>query len=220
MSDVGKRIIGEDGKLTKGSLGATVVATTGDAIPIAANKFVKIITKASTGSIFGNLPVGAFYISPIEMDGHYVGANDLDSSMYDLTGWSLEISSDEIETTVLLDNFKKYRKGKKDANGSASFVYIKGTTDASDGLLNQFFQIAEISATGVVTFNDINTDPVYIIGYVDSPSTAGYIREVTIMQVEFFNFALPMNMGEAMNIETPFRLVGDSDPIFYKITNA
>jgi hypothetical protein len=220
MSDVGKRIIGEDGSLVKGALGSTVV---GDGIlTIAANTWVKIIAKANSGSTFGDLPVGAFYLSPV-VETPPIGDNWqvlTPAVMADLTGWSLEISADEIETTVLRDNFKKYRKGKKDASGSASFVYIKGTTDASDGLLNQFFQIAEISATGAVTLNAIDTDPVYVIGYIDNPTTAGYIREATIMQVEFFNFSLPMNMGEAMNIETPFRLVGDSDPIFYKITNA
>jgi hypothetical protein len=190
---------------------------------------VKIEGKAATGSVFGGLGgaaptgllVGDFYISPVSVNGTVGDSWRVltETQMVDLSGWSIEIAADEIDTTVLSDNFKKYRKGKKDANGSAKFVYIKGVTDIAGGLAEQFFKIANIDATGDATVSEVNGDPVYLVGYVDQTTGLGNVKLATIMQVEFFNFALPMNMGEAVNIDTPFRLVGDSDPILYRITN-
>ena len=215
-----KRIIGDDGKLMRGVLGAEVI---GDAIlTIAANTWVLITAKAVVSSAFGGLSVGEFYISPVT-ETPVAGDNWkvlTTTDMVDLAGWSLELMADEVDVTVLKDVFKKYRKGKKDASGTASFIYIKGVTDVDGNLANYFFKKANISAGGVATVNSIIGDPLYLVGYVDQANGGTDTQTVaTILQVEFFNFSLPMNMSEAVKMDVPFRLVGDVDPILYVITN-
>ena len=47
------------------------------------------------------------------------------SHIADATGWSLQITQSEIETTRLIDSFKKYRLGKKDATGTLNSIINK-----------------------------------------------------------------------------------------------
>jgi hypothetical protein len=137
-----------------------------------------------------------------------------------LKGWSLELSGEEVDVTVQGDSFKKYRKGKLDANGTASFVFMKGETDQAGGLANYFFDNVAISAAGAVTRSNKKEDTLFLLGYLDDTTVSGAAKLATLMQVEFFNFSLPMNMSEAVQMEVPFRLAGDTDPILYRIINA
>jgi hypothetical protein len=212
-----KRLIGDDGKLVRGSVAA--VPTSGSLT----EGWYKIAVVASGTSAFGDLIANDYYYAPATValqagDSAYaVTLTDLQ----DLKGWSLELSADEVEVTVIKDTYKKYRKGKLDANGSASFVFIKGETDAANGLASYFFKVAEINAAGVVTsVTERSDDSLLLIGYVDKEEAAGQYFMATCFEVEFFNFSFPMNSSEAVEMEVPFRLVGDTDPIFYKVTNA
>jgi hypothetical protein len=212
-----KRLIGDDGMLARGSVAA--VATSGSL----AEGWYKIKDKAAVASAFGNLLAGEFYYAPATVtltagDGAYAIAL---TDLADLKGWSLELAGDEVEVTVVKDTYKKYRKGKLDANGSASFVFIKGETDASNGLASYFFKVATINAAGVVTsVVNRSDDSLLLIGYMDAEEASGQYFLATCFEVEFFNFSAPMNSSEAVEMEVPFRLVGDTDPILYKVTNA
>jgi hypothetical protein len=210
-----KRLIGDDGRLARGSLAETAEDTT-----FAEGSWYKIATKAVAASVFGDLDVTDFYYAPID-----VSATSGDTAylltladMVDLSGWSLELTGDEVEVTVLQDNFKKYRKGKLDANGSASFVFIKGETDQPDNLANYYFDIVEIDESGVVTVSQKKTDTLYLVGFL-AEEDAGEVTLATVMEVEFFNFSLPMNSSEAVNMDIPFRLIGDTNPVLYRISN-
>jgi len=209
-----KRLIGEDGRLARGALATSTVTT------FAAESWYKIAAKATSSSVFGDLEVNDFYYAPVEVVGESGDTAYLLtlSDMVDLSGWSLDLTADEVEVTVLADSFKKYRKGKLDANGSASFVFIKGVTDQANNLANYYFDIVEIDATGAVTVSVKITDTLYIIGYLAEES-AGEVTLATIMEVEFFNFSLPMNSSEAVKMSIPFRLIGDVNPVLYRITN-
>jgi len=183
----------------------------------------KISHVASGTSAFGDLIATDFYYAPTTValqpgDAAYaITVTDLQ----DLKGWSLALSADEVEVTVIKDTYKKYRKGKLDANGSASFVFIKGETDAADGLASYFYKVATIDATGAVTsVVERSDDSLLLIGYVDKEDASGQYFMATCFEVEFFNFEFPMKSSEAVEMEVPFRLVGDTDPIFYKVTNA
>lgn len=208
-----KRLVGDDGKLSRGSLASDGVTD------LENGNWYQISDKDSTSSIFGDLAIGDFYYAPVEISG--VGDDEALlltlSDMVDLSGWSLSITGDEIEVTVLDDKFKKYRKGKLDASGTASFVFIKGETDQPDAMANYYFDIAEISADGVVTFTPKVTDTMYVVGYL-ADEDAGEVSLATVLEVEFYNFELPMNFSEAVNMDIPFRLSGDSDPILYRIS--
>jgi hypothetical protein len=227
MSTFVKRLIGEDGYVAKGTLGAIVTATLAGGEKVDKDTWVRIVTKASADSIFGELAVGQFYYAPVDRVGEYVGASDLDSwevltleKMVDGISWSVEIAADEIETTVNADRFKQYRRGKLDASGNASFLYISGVTDLPGGLANRFFDIVTISATGVAEVEPADADSIYLVGYLnEGAAKAGENQTVaTVMKVELFNFALPSAMGEPGNIDVPFRLVDGNDPVLYTIT--
>lgn len=212
-----KRLIGDDGKLARGSL-----ASVAETVTLTAERWYKITAKAVAASKFGDLSVGDFYYAPTSItltSGDEAKLLTL-TTVIDLSGWSLELSADEIDVTVLDDKFKKYRKGKLDATGSASFIFIKGETDQADNLANYFFDHVSITASGVVTKTSKKENTLYMVGYLDDTEVAGEAQLATVMEVEFFNFPLNMNSSEAVSIETPFRLAGDTDPILYRITNA
>jgi len=211
-----KRLIGDDGTLSRGSLAAVAETTT-----LTALKWYKITAKAVAASKFGDLEVGDFYYAPAEItltSGDEAKLLTL-TTMVDLSGWSLELSGEEVDVTVLADKFKKYRKGKLDATGNATFIFIKGETDQADNLANYFFDHVAITSSGTVTKTAKKENTLYIVGYLDDTSISGESALATVMEVEFYNFPLNMNMSEAVQIETPFRLAGDTDPILYRITN-
>lgn len=213
----GKRLIGDDGKLVRCAIGA---ATSGSLTA----GWWKIKAKAAVASDFGDLAAGDFYYAPAVVtltygdEAYAVTMTD----MTDLSGWSLELSADEVETTVLIDTYKKYRKGKLDANGTATFTFIRGVTDdITDGLAKYFFKTATIAADGTVSnVTARSDDSLVLIGYIDNETAAGDSFLATAFEVEFFNFSFPMNSSEAVSFEVPYRLVGDTDPILYKVTLA
>jgi hypothetical protein len=207
------RLIGEDGRLTRGTLSGTPTTS------LVAGNWYLITDKDDSASQFGDLEEDDFYYAPIDIE--LVGDDEAElltlADMVDLSGWSLDLTADEIEVTVLNDSFKKYRKGKLDANGSASFVFIKGETDQPDALANYYFDIAEIGEDGTVTFSQKKTSTLYLVGYL-ADEGEGEVTLATVMQVEFFNFSLPMNMGDAVKMDIPFRLIGDTNPVLYRIS--
>jgi hypothetical protein len=221
-----KRIIGEDGFLALGVLGDLVSKTEMGTEKVGKGTWVLIESKA-TASAFGALEVGQFYYAPVDVAGVWTSATIFDSwkvldleRMVDGISWSVEIAADEIDVTVNKDVYKKYRRGKLDASGSASFLYISGVTDLPGGLANRFFDIVQISDTGVVTVSKADADSIYLVGYLNEGKAKAEENQTvaTVMKVELFNFALPSGMGEPGNIDVPFRLVGDADPVLYTIT--
>ena len=210
-----KRLIGDDGRLAKGSLAASATTDVFEN-----DSWYQITAKAAAGSVFGDLVVGDFYYAPIEIAatlGDEAKRLTL-TTILDLSGWSLSITGDEVEVTVLADKYKKYRRGKLDANGTARFVFIKGITDIEDGMANYFFDVVEIDDTGTVTVrSDKLTDPLYVVGYMFEGDAEAEVTLATVLSVEFFSFPMNFNISEAVTMEIPFRLTGDDDPILYRI---
>jgi hypothetical protein len=220
MADI-KRLIGDDGKLVRASVALTLTSGT------LTEGWYKIGTKAVSSSAFGDgtagLDVGEYYYAPATVtltagDAAYAVTTTV---MADLSGWGLNLTGDEVEVTVMGDTYKKYRKGKLDAQGTASFVFIKGETDASGGLASYFFKQATITASGVVSSVVARSDnSLTLIGYMDAEEDTGEYFLATAFDVEFFNFDLPMNSSEPVSMEVPYRLIGATDPVLYKVTNA
>lgn len=221
-----KRLIGNDGSLGTLSLGTEVVGN--GVLTIAAKTLVLITAKKATGSAFGGtgttgLLVGDFYynpsasaVTPPAGDSWKVATFN---NMLDINGWSLKMSAAEVDVTTLADGARKYRKGKADAEGSVSFVWIKGISDQAGGLANQFFKLANINASGVVTsVADKSTTPIYLMGYLDNTAVVGEVAEFTVMQVEFFDAALNVKDNEANNQDVKFRLTGSTNPVVYRAT--
>jgi hypothetical protein len=156
-----RRLVGNDAKLMRGTKGSLVTQVVGETNTIASDTWVMIAAKSSVGSAFGGLVAGDMYYNTTAaaITPNYVGAGDADAwypftfaDMLDLAGWSIELTKDKIDVTVIADSVKKYRNGKADATGSASFVFIKGISDvATSGIMDSFFRIADIDDTGVAT---------------------------------------------------------------------
>lgn len=215
MADI-KRLVGDDGKLARAALGTTPISGSLTA------GWWKIGAKAAAASRFGDLVVNDYYYAPatVALTAGDTAYQVTTTDMLDLSGWSLELTADEVEVTVMNDTFKKYRKGKQDAQGTASFVFIKGETDANEGLAHYFFKMATITSSGTVSqVLNRTTNPLLLIGYLDNEVDSGEYMIATAFEVEFYSFSLPMNMSEAVNMEVPYRLSGATDPILYKITN-
>jgi hypothetical protein len=215
MADI-KRLIGDDGKLVRATV--ATVATSGTL----AVGWYKIAAKDPTYSKFDGLAVGDYYYAPASVS--LLRADTVYAlttvDMADLSGWSLELSADEVEVTVMDDVYKKYRKGKLDANGTCSFVFIKGETDAADGLARYFMKIATVTTSGTISsFTNRDDNSLVLIGYIDNESDSGQYFLATAFEIEFMNFSLPMNSSEAVKMEVPFRLVGATDPVLYRVTN-
>jgi hypothetical protein len=215
-----KRLIGEDGFMARGTLGTEVVGN--GTLTIAKGAWVQITAKAGS-SEFGQLSVGDFFyapsiVTPVAGDKWKVLTLSI---LADGVGWNLDLSADEIDVTVNQDTVKKYRRGKADANGNVNFLYIAGVTDAVGGLANKFFDICEIALDGTAVVNKRDVGSIYLVGYLNKGSETDLEDNVaiaTIMRVEFFSFSLPSKMGEPGNMDVPFRLSGESNPVLYRIT--
>jgi hypothetical protein len=212
-----KRLIGEDGYMAKGVLG-----TKGLTIP--AKTWALITNKKTTGSAFGALSIGDFYYNPLATALTLTTTDEAQpltlTKLIDGVGWNLDLSADEIDVTVNADTVKKYRRGKADATGNVSFLYIQGVSDIAGGLANKFFDICEISATGVATVSTRDAGSIYLVGYLNAGNASDVednVASATIMRVEFFSFSLPSKMGEPGNMDVPFRLAGEGNPILYRI---
>lgn len=217
-----RRIIGDDGALHLLKLSSTLTTSTG-AETIAAGSWVKIGAKASPTSKFGDLVAGDWYYAPAEVtpttgDAWYEVISD--NVLCYHVGSNLSIAADEVEVTVLCDQYKKYRKGKKDLSGDFTFQFIKEKTDdATTGLTPYFFKVAEIDATGTVTsVTSVSDEIVVFVNYIDDTDTSGDYKAAMVLEVELFNFDLPQSISTATQMTVPFR-AASSDPVYYKLTN-
>lgn len=180
-------------------------------------------TAYSTTTILGGLEVGQYYIAPQTVT---VGTADkfyavTTSKLADVKGASLNVSAEEVDVTVAGDRFKKYRRGKFDADGSCSFIFMKGTTDESDGIAHQFYDIHKIDFSGQVESTLRSDDPLLLILYLDDESNTSAAEQTyklcTIFEATFFNFDYKGESSTAVATDSKFRLYGSADPVLYKV---
>jgi len=202
-------------------------------IPITTNTSVIVPagTQIFVGSRMGGLSVGEFVYNDLATDldltptdGAATGTEDKIqpltlTTLLDLSGWSLEMSADEVDVTVLGDTVKKYRKGKQDANGQMEFIFMKGETDLAGNLANYFMPISTVNVNGTVEYSARKTTPLYVLGYLDESAVTGEYTMAMLFQVEFMSFALPMNDSQAVKVSPKFRLSGSVNPTIYRIFN-
>jgi len=182
----------------------------------------------TSGSIFGELIVGDYYIHkkgssiPVVLgDTYYPLASSTYNRMADITSATVDISVDKIDTTTGADAFKVARSGKSDLTGTIEFVYIKGITDdTSTGLLDAFFRVASVDASGVATVVGKRGLPYIIAMWLDSTDEiSGNHQLLLVLTVEFESFTLGGSMGNAQTTSAPFHIVGGFTPTIYKVIN-
>lgn len=181
-------------------------------------------TAYATTTILGDvLEVGEFYIAPNTVN---VGSGDKFFSvtlepLADVKSASLNVSAEEVDVTVAKDRFKKYRRGKFDADGSASFIYMKGTTDLPEGLSHQFYDIHSIDWDGHVTSVKQSDSPYLLVLYFDDdaniPDADKTYKLVTIFYANIFNFDYKGESSSAVSSDSKYRLAGSTDPVLYRV---
>ena len=229
-----QRLIGEDGKICKVAFGTEKsgdatktfdVQTGGTAGDKSGAGFWKITAKATTGSIFDTGVTGTYKVGDIyKADGTEVMATGDKASkatlteLADVSTFSLELSKDEIEVTVLGDGTKKYRYGKSDANGSLEGVTMIDSTLGEGGMASRFLRRIAVPATGNTVITEADNSPLYVFMYANKSEAAGEKTVFVYSQISLGGYKLGAKSGEAQNWTSGFRLIG-ADPVMYEIEN-
>lgn len=136
------------------------------------------------------------------------------SHIADATGWSLQITQSEIETTRLIDSFKKYRLGKKDATGTLNSIMTLGVSDDENGLIAKTMKLFRREAGGTTKVIELDNKPLYFCGYVRKTDTPGETEAFVFGQIYIYNITLGGSTGNAQSYDSSMRLTG-VDPVFY-----
>lgn len=226
-----KPLVGDDGAFFTGKKGTTYegdgtktlnVLVGGTGATSGGAGMYLIAAKATSGSIFpAQSKVGELYPAlgtEVMASGDKLQKLEL-THVADCTGWSIQITQSEIDVTRLVDSFKKYRLGKKDASGTVNSIMTLGVSDAEGGMVEKTIKTFRRSIDGdtaTVTVTNIGNDPVYFLGYVNKTDVPGETEAFIFGQVYIYNITLGGSTGNAQSYDSSMRLTG-IDPVFYSL---
>ncbi|MDR2134853.1 MAG: hypothetical protein LBP27_07065 [Treponema sp.] len=134
----------------------------------------------------------------------------------DASGWSASVSQDEIDVTRLGSEWKKYRMGKKDFQGTINTITTIGISDEPDGTLGRTFRLVRKDASGTVTVSNPDGLPIYFIGYIRYTDLPGETALFLFAQIVTSGSGVGGSLGSAQSQDLSFRLTGQ-DPVLYSI---
>ena len=214
-------LIGDDCEIFTGDLVETELVgdSTSTVLDLGGTKGMYVVNAiAATDTFFpAGLAIGE--LCPIQgtevlASGDKIQQLDL-TTVADATGWSLPITRSEIETTLLKHSFKKYRFGKKDAQGTINSMFTQGVTDTEKGLVGKTMKL--VSQRGGTFEVSIPEDKsMYFLGYIRKSSVAGEIEDFIFAEINMSNVTLGGTTGNAQSYDSSFRLTGN-DPVFYSL---
>lgn len=227
-----KPLVGDDGAFYTGKLAATeyvgdgtktLHALVGGGEKTSGGEGMYVITaKAESSSFFpAKAKVGELYPAlgtEVLAAGDKVKKLNL-THVADCTGWQIDITQSEIDVTRLVDKFKKYRLGKKDASGTVNSIMTLGVSDEADGMIAKTIKTFRRKIEGsssTVTITDVANEPVYFLGYVNKTDVPGETEAFIFGQVYLFNVKLGGSTGNAQSFDSSMRLTGQ-DPVFYSL---
>ena len=227
-----KPLVGDDGAFYTGKLGTTEyegdgtktlhVLVGGTGATSGGEGFYVITAKAASGSVFPDkAKVGELYPA---LGTEVLASGDKVKKLFlthvaDCTGWQIDITQSEIDVTRLVDKFKKYRLGKKDASGTVNSIMTLGVSDEADGMIAKTIKTFRRKISGqttTVTITDVANEPVYFLGYVNKTDVPGETEAFIFGQVYLFNVKLGGSTGNAQSFDSSMRLTGQ-DPVFYSL---
>lgn len=210
------RLVGSDALLTTIKLGALINTTTSSV----KGTLYKIASKATSSSIFGDTDdfiVGDFWIG----DGTKTFSTTdtaypcTVTTVAEVSSFSFDISADEIEVTVLNDDQKKYRVGKKDVSGSIEGITFVDSLANGTSLANRFFKINNFNgSTGVITVNPVETGDLYVKAYLQKDKSAGETLVYLLAQLQLTSYNLGASVADAQSFTANVRLIGRDAVIF------
>jgi len=209
-------LIGDDGTVFTSDKLETEIS--GDGTTTLGKPGIYIITARATNSYFpAGLNVGEAFPSDgsdVLKAGDKAQRISLEEAA-DVTGWKFEVSKDQIDVTRLKDTFKKYRPGKRDANGTMNMIFTMGVTDRTGGLVDQMMKT--VRKTGnTITVKDVEGKPLYFAGYARKTNVPGETEAFVFGQIHLYNISFGGQSGQAQSFDSSFKLTG-IDPIFYSV---
>lgn len=223
-----KRLIGDDAQIYTGDISPEIITGNGAitldefAGGVAGDKsgagFYLIETKAVDSFFPTEMKEGEMYPAlGTEMlaTGDEVRKLNL-QQLADCGGWSLDISQDKVDTTVLADEFKKARPGKKDASGTCKQLFIQGITDEDDGMIDRTIKTFRRDKDGNVTISEALNKSMYMAGYINKAQSGGERESYIFAQIYMYGMKLGADSGSAQSYDSNFSLTG-TDPVFYSI---
>jgi hypothetical protein len=211
------RLVGSDASFFKATVAA--VATTSGVMT--AGAFYKIATVTSgtvfpTGYVVGDIFLGDAAKSFTPSNSAYLLTS---TQAMDASSFKIDFKADEIETTVLADGNKKYRKGKNDVSGTVEGINFISEMSKAGSFLNRFLRTASATAANVVaTLNPVVGSDIFGVFYLNDDTTTGEVQTFMIAQIEFYGYSLGAAIGDAQSWSSSIRLTG-ADPIVYFKTN-
>ena len=130
------------------------------------------------------------------------------------SSFSFDLTSDEIEVTVLKDFVKKYRKGKTDMSGSVEGITFVSSLADGTSLANRFLRIANTSSINATTLHEVNQEEFYIKAYLQKDDATGETVVYLGGQVEFLSYNLGAAVADAQSFTANVRFTGN-DPMIY-----
>lgn len=138
----------------------------------------------------------------------------------DCTGWSIQITQGEIDVTRLIDNFKKYRLGKKDASGTVNSITTLGVSDEPNGIIGKTMKLFRrtVKPNGDVEVTIVNNEnlPLYFLGYLRKTDTPGETEAFVFGECYLYNITLGGQTGSAQSYDSSLRLTR-RDPVFFSL---
>lgn len=206
------RLVGSDALLTTMSFGS--ILTSGTATKGA---LYQIVAKDGNTVFPAGFEVGGFWLGDGTKTFSATNTAKLATAatVAEVSSYSFDISADEIEVTVLNDDQKKYRIGKKDVSGSIEGITF--VTSLADGtsLANYFFPIVNYNGTtGASTRHEVNTGTLYIKAYLQKDDTVGETLVYALAQVNITSYNLGAAVADAQSFTANLRLIGNDMEIF------
>jgi len=138
------------------------------------------------------------------------------SHVADASGWSLSVTQGEIDVTRLIDRFRKYRLGKKDAQLSLTSIFTLGISDKAGGVINRNMKLVTHNSDGSYLVTEETNRALYMLGYVNKAALPEEIDAFVFCQIYLYNVRLGGQSGSAQSYDASGRLTG-IDPVFYSL---
>ena len=206
-----ERLVGSDALLTTCSFGTPV--TTGKSTK---GTLYKIVAKSGNTVFPDGYEVGDFWIG--DGTATFSETNSASvataSTVAEVSSFSFDISADEIEVTVLADDQKKYRIGKKDISGSIEGITFVSSLANGTSIANRFFKIVNYDGEGNSTLNPVNTDELFIKAYLQKDGSEGETLVYMLAQIQLTSYNLGASVADAQSFTANVRLIGNDAVIF------
>lgn len=138
----------------------------------------------------------------------------------DITQWAFDLTKPEIDVSTLCDEVSKYLAGRPDLSGTLEGIYKIGVTDADDGILNSFVDIAR-QATGpggTVVVDQAGDGQLILLLYKQKDTTSGETEQVYVAPVTITSYSDTVSGQDAQAFTSAFRIAPNDDIDFHLLS--